>query len=98
MACPYVHSLCLSFNQPVQDNFNQPSQAMYVFLRWGRDLERVVGSGGRDYWNVGGWFNPNGGSTLPIVSHVAVRVGSNSYMLKPTRVEHLMDYEHTRHW
>jgi hypothetical protein len=86
------------------DNFNQPSQAMYVFIRWRNDVERTVGAAtakgvrGRDYWNVAGWFNPDGGSNRPIVSTVAVRVGSNSYMLKESRVETILDYEHTRHW
>lgn len=46
------------------DNFNQPSQSMYVILRWANDLNRTVGEAtakgvrGRDYWNVAGWFNP----------------------------------------
>lgn len=86
------------------DGFNQPTQAMYVFMRWTNDLTRTVGGAtnkgvrGRDYWNVAGWYNPDGGPNRPMVKTVSVKVGANAYMLKPTAVETLMDYEHTRSW
>lgn len=53
------------------DNISQPTQSIYVLLRWEQDLIRTAGLGvvsaltswpqGRDYTNVGGWYNVSSG-------------------------------------
>lgn len=81
------------------DNLSQPTTTIYIFLRWKADLDRVAGGGpvgawprGRDYFNVGGWYNPGGGANRPIVKTVSIKAGGSAFVLKPTSVQQLMVY------
>lgn len=91
--------------------FNQPIVKLSIFLRWAADLDRTTNDGtltvsGAAPWRCTGWYAPGAWGTtisntitnvsLPIISHVEIRVGANAYLLKKTRVEDLLDYERLR--
>lgn len=82
-------------------NFDQPAYIAAILFRWAADLDRVnlladpglvEPTFGFRLFNVDDWYNQGS----PIITHVAVKVGSNNYLLKRTPVQRLISYEHHR--
>ncbi len=79
-------------------NINQPVSALVFLLRWADDLTRVTnganGTRGRNRFNIGGVYNPGGGSN-GIVDTIRVRTGNND-IIATFPVQRLLDYQHVR--
>jgi hypothetical protein len=95
-----LNGATLEFN--IRD-INQPVVGIMILCRWQSDLNRADGGAGgtrgRNWFNVGGWFNPGGATDatgLPVISHVQGRVGSSAEWLRTVEVDRLLNYEKAR--
>lgn len=80
----------------IRSNLNAPCSVLYVIFRWVADLTRsapsLLGDGGRDYTNVGGWYAPTGNDRRSrLFTDVFIKSGNNDIVKQYPVEEYLWD-------
>lgn len=90
----------LPFTQTIRvTNITQPVSALFYWLTWRDDEDRLVGGAGgnrgSNFWNVSGWYNAGGGVQSPILGSIQMKSGNND-ILKLIPTERLIRDIHYR--